>query len=170
MTFFNLPLNCELYCTPPTGFSSGTCLLYKDYHPDQTLADAEDVISPPIVTREELDTMIENGDDVTYINTSQITDMSDLFYNNSSFNQDISGWDVSNVTRMSRMFFSATSFNQDISNWDVSSVTRMEYMFYRAEVFNQDLSNWDVDNVNYNFHSEFATYSDLSSENYPDWK
>ncbi len=134
------------------------------------MADAEDVISPPIVTREELDTMIENGDDVTYINTSQITDMSDLFYNNSSFNQDISGWDVSNVTRMSRMFFSATSFNQDISNWDVSSVTRMEYMFYRAEVFNQDLSNWDVDNVNYNFHSEFATYSDLSSENYPDWK
>ena len=30
---------------------------------------------------------------------------------------------MSNVTAMQRMFSSATSFNQDLSNWNVSQVT-----------------------------------------------
>ena len=104
---------------------------------------------------------------------SQITDFSQLFYFNSSynnpeivnlevsnsintsfmfgfatsFNQDISGWDVSSVTNMSAMFDTATSFNQDISGWDVSSVTNMNSMFNDAVVFNVDISGWDVSNV-----------------------
>ena len=48
--------------------------------------------------------MISNGDDVTKVVTSLITDMSSMFYNNSTFNQDISAWDVSNVTNMAYMF------------------------------------------------------------------
>ena len=36
-----------------------------------------------------------------------------MFYNNSTFNQDISTWDVSNVTNMSDMFAS-TAFNQTL--------------------------------------------------------
>ena len=55
--------------------------------------------------------------------------MSYLFNGNTSFNQDISNWDVSNVTNMSVMFNGATSFNQDISSWDVSSVTTIWYVF-----------------------------------------
>ena len=55
--------------------------------------------------------------------------MSNLFYNNQTFNGNISGWDVSNVTNMKYMFYGADSFNQDISDWDVSSVTDMDYMF-----------------------------------------
>ena len=43
----------------------------------------------------------------------------------SSFNQDISKWDVSNVIDMRRMFCNATSFNQDIGEWDVGNVTDM---------------------------------------------
>ncbi|MDD5077322.1 MAG: BspA family leucine-rich repeat surface protein, partial [Sphaerochaetaceae bacterium] len=43
----------------------------------------------------------------------------------SSFNQDISGWDVGNATDMSFMFYGASSFNQDISGWDVGNVTDM---------------------------------------------
>ena len=35
---------------------------------------------------------------------------------------DISKWDVSNVTNMSFMFNGCTSFNQDLSGWDVSKV------------------------------------------------
>ena len=31
-------------------------------------------------------------------------------------------WDVSNVTIMQYMFSGATSFNQDLSNWDVTNV------------------------------------------------
>jgi surface protein len=35
---------------------------------------------------------------------------------------------VTNMSYMSYMLYSATSFNLDISNWDVSSVTRGRYI------------------------------------------
>src|SRR5690554_1871271 len=62
------------------------------------------------------------------IDTSQVTNMSDLFAG-SDFNQDIGYWDVSNVTTMHLMFYEAASFNQPIGNWDVSNVTDMSWMF-----------------------------------------
>ena len=46
----------------------------------------------------------------------------------SSFNGDISKWNVSNVTNMRGMFFSS-NFNGDISDWDVGNVTNMGHMF-----------------------------------------
>ena len=52
-------------------------------------------------------------------------------------------WDrvvTSLVTDMSDLFKDATSFNQNISSWDTSSVTTMEDMFRGASAFNQDLS------------------------------
>jgi len=75
---------------------------------------------------------------------SQITDMSNLFYN-MAFDQDISGWDVSNVTNMEAMFY-MSEFNHPIGEWDVSNVTNMESMFSESK-FNQDISQWNVNNV-----------------------
>jgi uncharacterized repeat protein (TIGR02543 family) len=99
------------------------------------------------VTRAELERMISDGKDVTFVDTSGITDMSSLFEGNTTFIQDISEWDVSSVTDMSGMFYEASSFNQDISGWDVSSVTNMRGMFGNADAFNGDISNWDVSSV-----------------------
>jgi surface protein len=45
------------------------------------------------------------------------------------------------------MFDTATSFNQDISNWNVGAVTIMSWMFCKAYVFNQDIGSWDVSKV-----------------------
>ena len=78
---------------------------------------------------------------------SGITDLSNMFYQASSFNQDISSWDVSKVTNMSYLFRNATNFNQSIGDWIVTKVTDMSYMFFYASNFNQYIGKWDVSNV-----------------------
>ena len=61
------------------------------------------------------------------------TDLSECFSNLSGFNSNsITSWIVGNVTNMSNMFDNATSFNQDISSWDVSNVTNMNNMFQNS--------------------------------------
>ena len=85
--------------------------------------------------------------DISKWNVSKITNMGSMFYNAKSFNQDISKWNVSKVTNMSWMFYDARSFNQDISKWNVSKVTNMSWMFYDARSFNQDISKWNVSKV-----------------------
>ncbi len=78
---------------------------------------------------------------------SRVTNMREMFYGCSSFNQPLNEWDVSNVTNMKRMFFGCRSFNQPLDNWDVSNVTNMEWMFSDCSAFNQPLDNWDVSKV-----------------------
>ncbi len=81
------------------------------------------------------------------IDTSAITDMSDLFAGDSTFNGDITQWNTSSVMNMNAVFFRVAAFNQDIGNWDVSSVTTMSTMFSQASIFNQDIGNWNVSAV-----------------------
>jgi len=80
-------------------------------------------------------------------NLTSVTDLSAMFSGASSFNADLSGWDVSTITGMSWMFEGATNFNGNISNWDVSNVLHMRVMFADAINFNQDVSGWDVSSV-----------------------
>ncbi len=84
--------------------------------------------------------------DLSKLDTSEITDMSNLF-KYSKFNGDISNWDVSNVTDMRGMFGGAYNFNQALNKWDVSNVTDMSRMFEHTWEFNQTLDNWDVSNI-----------------------
>ena len=62
-----------------------------------------------------------------------------MFQRASSFNGDISMWNVSRVQDMYAMFYAASSFNNDISKWDVSSVTNMNSMFFEATSFKRNL-------------------------------
>ena len=89
------------------------------------------------------------NDDINSWDVSNVTNMDALFFNASLFNQNLLSWDISNVNNASAMFQNATNFNQDISSWDVSSVTHLGGMFGNAISFDQDLSNWDVSNVEY---------------------
>lgn len=100
-------------------------------------------------------------------NVSNVTDMTVLFRNASSFNQDISSWDVSSVTTMPGIFNSAISFNQDIGSWDTSNVTNMVSMFFLASSFNQNLSSWNILNVT-NMSYMFYFSNGMSSANYTD--
>jgi len=100
---------------------------------------------------------------------SNVTDISYLFYGNTTFNGNISTWDVSNVLNFMGTFAESGGqvsapvkplFNQDISMWNTSSSVDVGWMFYNNDVFNQDLSSWDVSNVGCNFEEyDFGTTS-----------
>ena len=46
----------------------------------------------------------------------------------------ISLWDTKKIKHMNSLFSNKTSFNEDLSNWDVSNVTDMSYMFGNSEL------------------------------------
>jgi len=123
-----------------------------------------DGVTYTVVDLSTLNSMINNGDDVTKVCTTPITNMSFMF-EVSPFNQDIGSWDVSNVTSMVLMF-GTSSFNQDISTWDVSNVTNMTGMFEDTP-FNQDISSWFVSEVI--SCDNFSRLSPLTEANTPNF-
>ena len=68
--------------------------------------------------------------------------MTAMFDQATSFNDNITQWDVSSVTRFPEMFAFATSFNQNISSWNVSQADNMSQMFLNSSAFNQNLCSW----------------------------
>ena len=68
--------------------------------------------------------------------TANVTSMTSMFREASSFNSDISLWNVSSVKDMSSMFKQAIIYNEDLGAWNVSAVTNMDNMFHTASAFN----------------------------------
>ncbi len=84
--------------------------------------------------------MVYNATDVPDL--AKVTGLNGMF-RSSSFNGDISNWDVSNVQAFQYMF-ETSSFNGDISNWNVSGATSMNNMFQDADNFMQNLGKWFI--------------------------
>ena len=125
----------------PSTVAAGTVITYngEDYL----------VVDDTIIADGNGSVISSGGSDYSYSNliTTKVTDMSELFKNVITFNQDIGSWDTSSVTDMSWMFNEAFAFNQDIGSWDTSNVTNMYAMFARAHAFNQDIGSWDTSKV-----------------------
>ena len=142
------PVTCDVVYLAENGITIKAC-------EDANVGDTGVIngVTYTVVDEAMLRTMVANGEDVTKVATTKVTDMSYLFYidsdTNSDFNQNISSWDVSNVTTMFGMFELAIDFNQPIGDWDVSKVTTMGHMFQLASSFNQPIGNWDVSSVTY---------------------
>ena len=115
-----------------------------------------------------LNSEVRRGSNLQYVNTTFVNSMWRLFRDNTTFNDDISKWDVSNVAVMSHMFSGATMFDQNIGSWDVSNVKYMDNMFNGAIAFNQELEFWDVSNVT-NMRAMFKDATALVFPVLSDW-
>jgi surface protein len=107
------------------------------------------------------------NEDISGWDVSSATTMASMFAVARSFDQPLAGWDVSSVTDTSRMFSYADSFDQPLMDWDVSSVTDMSLMFYSAISFYQPLTNWDISSVrDMSFMFSYANSFDASFANW----
>ncbi len=100
--------------------------------------------------------------DVSHFDTSKVTDMNHMFSGMSNLTSlDLSSFDTRNVTNMGNMFRDTKSMtNLDLSTFDTSKVTDMGYMFYHMNnLTNLDLSSFDTSLV-----------TDMSSMFYEDSK
>ncbi|WP_300759149.1 BspA family leucine-rich repeat surface protein [uncultured Brachyspira sp.] len=89
----------------------------------------------------------KNYDGIENWDTSNVENMHGLFSFNSYFNNDISKWNVSKVKIMSKMFHFALCFNQPLNEWNVGNAESMNMMFHSAKEFNQSLDKWNVSKV-----------------------
>ncbi|MFK4894762.1 BspA family leucine-rich repeat surface protein [Lactococcus petauri] len=120
-------------------------------------------------------TQLKEFENLTFLDTSQVTDMSYMFWNSrgltaldlSSFNTskvftmsamflelenlttlNLSNFDTSNVTTMSAMFEFVALKTLDLSHFNTSKVTDMSYMFYgSSELSALNLTNFDTRQV-----------------------
>ena len=99
------------------------------------------------------------------LNTLEVTDMSNMFYNCSSLTSlDLSNFNTANVTDMSYMFSYCSGLTSlNLSSFNTAHVTNMFSMFFNCSgLTSLDLSNFNTDNVT-NMTSMFSPCSRLTS-------
>ena len=67
------------------------------------------------------------------LNTSEVTNMSDMFWNCGLTSIDLSSFNTGNVTDMCYMFAGSGFTTLDLSNFNIGKVTRASYMFSNCE-------------------------------------
>ena len=128
---------------------NGSVVLYLESGGTLVIAGKGGIVAPSDAS--EMFTTLENvtSIDLTYLDTSKVTDMSRMFYNCSSLTSlDLSSFNTSGVTNMSDMFCYCSSLTSlDLSNFDTSNVTNMYEMFYNCGLTSLDLSSFDTSKV-----------------------
>lgn len=106
------------------------------------------------------------------LNLTGTTSLFNAFLDASTFNANVTGWDVSQVTDMTNAFKGTTAFtgtglsvwnvgsaaqldsmfensgmNGDVGGWETGSALDMNRMFAGATNFNQDIGDWDTADV-----------------------
>ena len=93
---------------------------------------------------------LETITDIKYLNTSEVTDMSDMFNDCCALTSiDVSHFDTHNVTNMSYMFYGCSELKSlDVSGFNTAEVTRMTRMFgYCSELKSLDLGSFNTSKV-----------------------
>lgn len=88
--------------------------------------------------------------DVSGFNTSKVTDMGRMFHGTTKLNYlDVSGFDMSKVTSCFAMFALAYELKTlDVSNWDMNKASNLFGMFYKCYSLSElDVSKWDTSEI-----------------------
>ena len=112
---------------------------------------------------------IEN---ISYLNTSEMTDMSDMFYNCKKLQSlDVSNFNTAKVNYMNGMFYNCRKLQSlDVSNFNTAKVENIRYMFDGCEKLQSlNVSNFNTAKVEYMKSMFFSCYNlqslDLSNFN-----
>ena len=99
------------------------------------------------------------------LNTSEVTDMSNMFYNCSALTSlDLKNFNTSNVTKMNSMFENCSALTSlNLSNFNTSNVTDMGWMFTGCKALTSlDIKNFNTQKV-WNMREMFSHCSALTS-------
>ena len=117
-------------------------------------------------------TNLETIKDLKYLNTEQVTDMSNMFYGCSALTSlDVTHFNTAKVRDMNHMFYRCSKLTSlDVTKFNTANVTNMSYMFSDCSTLSSlDLSNFNtaiVTNMSYMFNGCSALSSlDLSNFN-----
>jgi len=114
-----------------------------------------------VVDEEMLRGMLENGEDVSKVVTTRVTNMDVLFNTETSYKGEYTGeiatWDTSNVISMEDIFsghyieneddtvtYIYNHANPDITYWNTGNVNSFFSAFFLNDSFNQDIGSWDI--------------------------
>ena len=90
-------------------------------------------------------TNLETIKDLKYLNTEQVTDMSNMFYGCSALTSlDVTHFNTAKVTNMNYMFYGCSKLTSlDVTKFNTANVTNMSYMFESCSALSSlDLSNF----------------------------
>ncbi|SFE56549.1 surface protein, partial [Enterococcus casseliflavus] len=102
------------------------------------------------------------------LNTSNVTNMSNMFLGSWETSLDLSNFDTRNVTDMSNMFNASRAEKLDLSNFDTSNVTNMSSMFMGSLATSLEIASFNTSRViemSHMFNASRAEKLDLSQFN-----